>query len=245
MNDFQNKVVLVTGASSGIGSASAEAFQKLGAHVFTAQRRPSKGFEWIDADFSDPQVPEQVVQSVMERAGRLDVLVNNAGVMSEASTEDTSLEAWQNTIAVNLTAPFLLIKNAIPHFRKSGGGTIVNIGSIEGLGSNPGHSAYCASKAGLHGLTRAVAVDHGQDNIRCNAIAPGWIDTDLNVDYVNAMPDPGEFRNKIGSIHPIGRTGSAMEVANMVTWLASDASSFVTGQVFTVDGGRTAKLSLP
>jgi meso-butanediol dehydrogenase / (S,S)-butanediol dehydrogenase / diacetyl reductase len=121
----------------------------------------------------------------------------------------------------------------------------VNIGSIEGLGANPRHAAYCASKAGLHGLTRAIAIDHGAEGVRCNAVAPGWIDTDLNVAFVESTSDPERFRRDIGRIHPIGRTGKPAEVAALVAWLASEESSFVTGQVWTIDGGRMAKLSLP
>jgi meso-butanediol dehydrogenase/(S,S)-butanediol dehydrogenase/diacetyl reductase len=113
------------------------------------------------------------------------------------------------------------------------------------LGSNPRHAAYCASKAGLHGLTRAVAVDHGPEGIRCNGVAPGWIDTDLNLDFIESMPDPIAFRRDIGRIHPIGRTGNPSEVAALVAFLAAEESGFVTGQVYTVDGGRMAKLSLP
>ena len=146
---------------------------------------------------------------------------------------------------LNLTSPFLLIKHLLPAMRAAGQGAIVNVGSIEGLGANPGHGAYCASKAGLHGLTRAVAVDEGLNGIRCNAVAPGWIDTDLNIDYIAAMPDPAAFRREIGRIHPLGRTGGPEEVAALIVWLASDEASFMTGQVLTIDGGRMAKLSLP
>lgn len=116
---------------------------------------------------------------------------------------------------------------------------------MEGLAANPGHAAYSASKAGLHGLTRAVAVDHGHEGIRCNAVAPGWIDTELNLNFIENTSDAEAFRNDIARIHPVARTGSPEEVAALVAFLAADEAAFITGQVYTVDGGRMAKLSLP
>ena len=244
MMRFEGKTVLITGGRSGIGRATAERFADEGAEVFTVQRGEDDRFHGISADLADPAAPQQVIDQVIRQSGRLDVLVNNAGIMKEASVEDMPLEDWMQTIQINLTAPFLMIKAALPHLRQTQG-AIVNTGSIEGLGSNPMHAAYGASKAGLHGLTKAVAVDHGGDGIRCNAVAPGWIDTDLNIDFIESMDDPAAFRRDIGKIHPLGRTGKPEEVASLIAFLASADADFITGQVYTVDGGRMTKLSLP
>lgn len=244
MMRFEGKVALVTGGRCGIGQAIARRLRDEGARVFTAQRGEDTEFEGIAADFTDPSSPDDVTAEVIAKAGQLDVLVNNAGMMQEARVEDMSLADWERTLAVNLTAPFLMIKGALPHLRSTKG-SIVNIGSIEGLGSNLHHASYCASKAGLHGLTRAVAIDHGHEGIRCNAVAPGWIDTALNEDFIASMDDPKAFRDNIGKIHPVARTGRPEEVAALVAFLAAEESGFITGQIYTVDGGRMAKLSLP
>lgn len=244
MNRFQEKVAVVTGGRSGIGQAIAERLRQEGARVITVQRGVDSEQECICADLAEPDAPKAVIAEVLERAGRIDVLVNNAGMMQSSGLEELSLEAWNRCIGLNLTAPMLMIKAALPILRETRG-SIVNVGSIEGLAANPLHAAYCSSKAGLHGLTRAVAVDHGAEGIRCNAVAPGWIDTDLNQEFIEQQADPTAFRQNIGRIHPLARTGKAQEVAAMVAFLAAEESGFITGQVYAVDGGRMAQLSLP
>ena len=243
MINFKNKVALVTGASSGIGAAIAKKLSNQGARVFAAQRS-SSDYEDILSDLSDPKAPEEIISVIKKVTGRLDILINNAGMMTEGNVEETTLKNWNQHLAINLTAPFLLIREAMPLLRESRG-SIVNVGSVEGLGNNPRHPAYGASKSGLHGLTRAVAVDHGEDGVRCNAVAPGWIETPLNENFVKGMDDPIGFRKNLSNIHPIGRSGQPSEVAELICWLVSDAASFVTGQVWTIDGGRMTKLSLP
>lgn len=241
---FENKIALVTGGRSGIGQAIARRLCDEGATVITAQRSEDKEFGWVEADFSNPDSPERIIKEVIARTGKIDVLVNNAGMMQEATIEEMSVEDWQHNLSVNLTAPFLLIRAALPYLRQTKG-NIVNIGSTEGLAANPQHAAYCASKAGLHGLTRSVAVDHGHEGIRCNAVAPGWIDTELNIDMIEKTSDAEAFRSSIANIHPVGRSGSPEEVAALVAFLAAEEAGFITGQVYIVDGGRMTKLSLP
>jgi len=244
MSAQDGKVALVTGGRRGIGAAIARTLSADGIRVFTAQRGDDPENECIHADFLDPDAPARVISDIVHRAGRLDILVNNAGIMREGTALETSQTDWAETLFVNLTVPFMLIQQALPHLIRQGG-SIVNIGSIEGLGANPRHPAYCASKGGLHALTRAIAVDHGPDGVRCNAIAPGWIDTDLNTAFIESLGEPERFKAALGRIHPLGRTGTPDEIAGLAGWLVSDAAGFVTGQIWTVDGGRTSKLSLP
>ena len=239
------KVALVTGASSGIGEAIARRFAAQGYRVLTAQRRPSPVGETIALSLLDADAADRVSAEVVARAGRLDVLVNNAGVMLEGTVQESSLADWDTQMQLNLTVPFALSRALMPLLHTSQG-NIVNISSVEASASNPRHPAYNASKAGLNGLTRAIAVDEGPKGVRCNAVAPGWIDTPLNIDFINALTgDTAAFHQGLKAIHPVGRTGRPEEVANLVYWLASEDAGFMTGQIMTIDGGRTAKLSLP
>ena len=243
MTNFKNKVALVTGGSSGIGAATAKLLESKGARVFCAQRTKSL-HEDILIDLRDINNPKKIITEIKDKVGKLDILINNAGIMKENTVEDINIEEWNEHININLKIPFLFIKYALP-LLKENNGSIVNIGSVEGLSNNPRHPAYGASKAGLHGLTRAVAVDHGLDGVRCNAVAPGWINTKLNKNFINSLKNNKNFKNQLNKIHPIGRTGETPEVANLICWLASEEASFVTGQVWKIDGGRMTKLSLP
>ena len=244
MRRFEDKVALVTGGRSGIGQAIARRLAAEGARLFTAQRRADPDFDSLTMDLTDPDSPARAVAKVIWKAGRLDVLINSAGMMQEARVEEMTVEDWKRMLAVNLTAPFLMIRAALPHLRATRG-AIVNVGSMEGIGTNPSHAAYSASKAGLHGLTRSVAVDHGGEGIRCNAVAPGWIETELNARMVEDLGNAEAFEAGLGRIHPVGRAGRAEEVAALVAFLAAEESGFITGQVYAVDGGRMVQLSLP
>ena len=152
MTNWAEKVALVTGGRSGIGAAIVAALSSCGVRVITAQRGADPNCECIEADFLDPATPARVIAEAVERAERLDILINNAGMMREGTVLESSEEDWAQTLQVNLTTPFMLMKHAMPHLIAEAG-RIVNIGSIEGLGSNPRHPAYCASKGGLHALT--------------------------------------------------------------------------------------------
>ena len=244
MRRYENKIILVTGGQTGIGAAITKRLRQEGGLVITAQRRAyDDPFAW-QIELDKPEACRALLEKIKADYGRLDLLVNNAGIMGEAALDDQDDSLWHKTIAINLTAPYLLISYAY-QMLKSCQGNIINIGSIEGLAANPHHSAYVASKAGLHGLTKSIAVDAGADGIRCNAIAPGWIDTQLNKDFINAQDNPEAFVQSISSIHPLGRTGHPEDIASLAAFLGSDEASFITGEIYRIDGGRMAKLPLP
>ena len=192
---LQGKVALVTGGGRGIGRGIVERFLEEGACVVVMQRSgldeelgQHPRVAGIQADLTDPEAISRGVDEAAERLGGIDIVVNNAGVMFERSPSEIRLSEWQLMAAVNLQAPLLIVQAALRYL--PAGGSIINIGSIEGLGANPQHAAYCATKAGVHGMTRALAVDLGASGIRCNAIAPGWIDSDLSEQYLDSRATP-------------------------------------------------------
>ena len=242
---LKNRIALVTGGSRGIGRAIVERFEQDGATVVTCGRgdRPAyldPGVTWRQVDVSSNQDVQRLDQFIRSQYGELDVLVNNAGVQVEKNVVDSTDHDWDQVIGVNAKGVFLCCRAFIPLMTKSGGGVIINIGSIAGNHADPGMALYNASKGFVHGLTRSIAVDHGAEGIRCNAICPGWIMTGMVDAAFDLADDPAVARADALARHPAGRFGQSEDVAATAMWLASDESSFVTGQTFTVDGGLTA-----
>ena len=242
---LEGRTAVVTGGAQGIGRAIADRFAAEGAQVVVGDLRdPGNLIDnqwWVELDVTSE---ESAADFAAATGGEVSVLVNNAGIMFEASLAEQTVEQWDQAMAVNLRGPWLMTKALLTQLSGSGG-AVVNIGSIEGIGSNPRHTAYSASKSGVHGLTAAMAVDLGPLGIRCNAVAPGWIETDLNRAYINRQADPEAAVGELGVLHPVGHIGDAADVASVVLFLASADARFVSGEVVVVDGGRTRKLSLP
>jgi meso-butanediol dehydrogenase/(S,S)-butanediol dehydrogenase/diacetyl reductase len=249
---LEGKVALVTGGGRGIGRGIVDRFLEEGAQVVIAQRRSLDDVleshprvAHVEVDLSVSSSIAMAVEHAVGRFGGIDILVNNAGIMFERTVSEIQLDEWDLMMAVNLRAPLFLAQAVLPSMRERGGGSIINIGSIEGLGANPNHAAYCASKAGVHGMTRAMAVDLGPHDVRCNAIAPGWIASELSEKYLESRSDAAAARDALNRLHPVGRVGRPTDVGDLAVYLASDRSSFLTGEIVVLDGGRTAKLPLP
>jgi NAD(P)-dependent dehydrogenase (short-subunit alcohol dehydrogenase family) len=194
----------------------------------------------IACDVSSARDGEKAVQETAARFGRLNVLVNNAGVLKVATIEATSEEEWDRMMTINLKGPFLMSRAALPEFRKAGGGAIVNIGSVLGLVAMKDRAAYCTSKGGVTLLTKAMAVDHAKDNVRANCICPSIVETELVAGLFEASAEGKALRDaRVASI-PLGRMGRPVDVAEMAVFLAAEESSWLTGAAIPLDGGLSA-----
>jgi len=247
---FEGKVVVVTGAGSGIGRAMAKAFSAEGARVVAADldrgtaEETATGLERAFAarvDVRDPASVQSLIADTQAHQGRLDILCNNAGIGSSKTVVDCEPDEWDRLFAVNARGVYLGCKYAIPIMIAQGGGVIVNTASVAGLVGLPNRASYCASKGAVVSLTKQIAVDYVGQKIRCNCICPGTIDTPWVARLLEEVSDPAALRAELVARQPMGRLGTADEVAQAALYLASDDAAFVTGTALVIDGGLMAR----
>ncbi len=247
-------VAIVTGAGSGIGAASAIRLAEEGATVICADINAANATATAETiiatdglalpvtiDISDSEACSTLVDVVDENFGNIDILVNNAGVNLPGVFHEVSNETIDRTLNVNVKGAMYLTRAALPHMLKKGKGSIVNMSSVNGLVSEPYLSVYSASKGAIVMFTRGIALDYAKQGIRCNAICPGWVDTPINYAHAKMLGGLDHVYETIDSFQPIGRPGTPREIANLVLFLASDESSFMTGSIVSADGGMTAQ----
>lgn len=255
MGRLEDRVAIVTGTARGIGSAIARRFAAEGALVVGVDILDDLGeqvareivadggrMQFLAGDISVESDVRRVVRSVLDEHERVDVLVNNAAVQKEAQLTDVTVEDFHAVVNVNLLGSFLFCREVLPGMIARRSGSIINMSSVLGWVSDPLLPVYSATKAGLLGLTRNIAITYGQDGIRCNAICPGDVDTELNRVYFEAHPDPVAFRGRVEHEYPMRRIASTDEIAKVAVFLASDDSSFVSGAHLMVDGAILARI---
>jgi len=247
--DFTGKVALITGAASGMGAATAREFRAAGGQVVIVDRndqlagqvaREIEAGPPVIGDVSDSAFCNRAVETTLDRHGRLDVLVNAAGIIVRADALNTSDEQWQRVMNVNVNGVFFMSRAAVGPMKKQGYGVIINFGSIWGGVGAAGVIAYCASKGAVHQITRAMALDYVNDGIRINAVCPGEVNTPMLASE-RSEPVTPELMQQLADTVPMGRLAEPVEIARVVLFMASDAASYMTGTMVNVDAGYTAR----
>ena len=249
---LEGKTAFVTGGCGGIGRAICTRFAAEGAKVIAADLAPWEdapdGVRVVQYDVTSEDAARDGMARIAQHWGHLDILVNAAGIEIEKTIEDTTLEEWRRSFAVNVDGMFLTSKYALPVLRKSSGASVINFGSYDGFIADPGLAAYCATKGAVHALTRAMACDHGPEGIRVNAICPGYVDTPMLQSFFTGEGSGGEgktidqLQQAVRDVHPLRTYGTPEDVANLVTWLASDEARYASGQLWVLDGGLSAQV---
>ena len=244
---LENRVALVTGGTGGIGTAICKRLAKEGAMVIAADRHAPNvelpdGIFFHDLDVTQEDSVTKLMDSVEYNQSQIVLQVNAARIEIEKTIEDGSLDDWNRIFAVNVTGTFLVSKYALPLMRKTGAGSIINFGSYDGFIADPQLAAYCATKGAVHALTRAMACDHGPENIRVNAICPGYIDTPMLQSFFGDSGDIESLQQAVRDVHPMRRYGTPDDIAGLVNWLAGDEARYASGQLWVLDGGLTAQV---
>ncbi|GIK42190.1 MAG: short-chain dehydrogenase [Chloroflexota bacterium] len=246
--DFTGKVAVITGGASGMGAATAREFRAAGAEVAIVDRNAGLAAQVVDelgcaaaiGDVGDSVFCNMAVERVLKGYGRLDILVNAAGIIVRADALNTSDEQWQRVLNVNVNGVFFMSRAALAPMKKQGQGVIINFGSIWGEVGAAGVVAYCASKGAVHQMTRAMALDYVKDGIRINAVCPGEVNTPMLASE-RSEPVTPELMQRLAEAVPLGRMAEPVEIARVVLFMASDAASYMTGAMITVDAGYTAR----
>lgn len=244
---LKGRVAVVTGGTGGIGQAICARLSKEGAHVYAAdisdpKESLSDGVVFVKHDVTSEDSAKAVMAQVDAGHGKLDILINAAGIEIEHTIEDTSLEDWNRIFAINVTGTFLTSKHCLPLMRKAGAGSIINFGSYDGFIADPGLAAYCATKGAVHALTKAMACDYGPEGIRVNAICPGYVDTPMLQSFFQDAGDIESLKEEVRRVHPMRTYGTPDDMANLVNWLAGDEARYASGQLWVLDGGLSAQV---
>ena len=258
MGKLDSKTALITGGGTGIGLAIAQRFHEEGAFIVICGRRKEKLSEAVKtispngervhsvvADITIEDDIIRLIQETVKTAGRIDILVNNAGIMRFGKLHETPIDEWESMMKTNAFGPWRLMVHAVPHMRKAGGGSIINLSSISGIKALAGAGIYCTSKAALQMVSQVMSMETAADNIRVNLILPALVEDTELAEPIFGKENIPDFYNRLRNLHPMGRNGKPRDIADAALFFASEESSWITGVMLSVDGGRHLATNRP